>query len=102
MAHLAQDAKTKRQGFAGFVSKHTPALGESSPGELTIDCDGFLIASAAAHLLRLPAAIPSCTSSTPSCGAENHRVTLPLHSCRPHCLSGSLHYGILTISRSGI
>ena len=51
MAHLAQDAKTKRQGFVvGSVKTHASHW-QSSPGELTMDFDPFLSDSAATHLL---------------------------------------------------
>lgn len=92
MAHLAQDAKTKRQGSVGFVSKHTPALGESSPGELTMDRDCFQIDSAAVHLLGLPAPIPSCSSSMPGWGAKksprytHHTARAPLAGSLRNCV----------------
>ena len=70
-----------------FVSKHMPALGESSPGELTIDCNRFLIDSAAVHLFWLSVAIPNCSFFTPSCQAEKSpQFTFLLHSPQPRCL----------------
>lgn len=43
--------KQKDRGLLWGVSKHMPAIGKSSPGELTMDFDPFLSDSAATHLL---------------------------------------------------
>lgn len=101
MAHLAQDAKTKRQGSVGFVSKHTPALGESSPGELTMDHDCFQIDSAAVHLLGPPAPIPSCSSSMPGCRAKKSPRYTPTTRPGPLWLDLSVTVS-LTTARSAL
>ena len=70
--HIWHKMLKQRQGFVGFVSKHMPALGESISGELTIDCNRFLIDSAAIHLFWLSTAIPSCSSPRPAARQRNH------------------------------
>lgn len=59
--------KQKDRGLWDFVSKHTPAIGKSSRGELTINCHPVLIDSAAppAHQ---------------AAGQRSNHITLPPHS----------------------
>lgn len=90
MAHLVQDAKTKRQGFVvGGVSKHMPAIGKSSPGELTIVCDPFLTDSAATHLLWFRYNPQRLLFHTRLQGREI--ITLPSRHTAPLRPYGSLH-----------
>lgn len=88
MAHLAQDAKTRKTGVCEYASKQMPAIGKRSSAGLTIDYDHFLINSAVTHLLWPPAMI--LNSPCQAAEQRNNHITLSPHSsavCVDFCVT---------------